>query len=69
MKFASYMEENQVKVGIVSKDEKEIYNIKEFGFDFKDMNETIEMITSKDMEYIKNTIEKNEVKKSYLNKI
>ena len=59
MKFASYMEENQVKVGIVSKDEKEIYNIKEFGFDFKDMNETIEMITSKDMEYIKNTIEKN----------
>ena len=69
MKFASYMEENQVKVGIVSKDEKKIYNIKEFGFDFKDMNETIEMITSKDMEYIKNTIEKNEVKKSYLKDI
>lgn len=63
MKFASYMEENQVKVGIVSKDEKEIYNIKEFGFDFKDMNETIEMITFKDMEYIKNTIEKMKLKK------
>lgn len=63
MKLLTYRIDGQEKLGVLSKDETQIYELAQFGFTFQTMNELIEQTDEKDMQKLNqklSELEKNE---------
>ncbi|WP_455539720.1 fumarylacetoacetate hydrolase family protein [Terrisporobacter sp.] len=69
MKFISYEYLEVNKVGVLSKEENRVYDLKDLGFVYKDMSEAIADLTLDDIKSIKNKIEQEDVKSSLLENV
>ena len=57
MKFITFKHNNKEQVGILTKDEQDIYPIKTFNVNYDSMNDLIENITDKEMNLLKSSLE------------
>lgn len=58
MKFITFKHNDKEQVGILSKDEQEVYSIKTLNVNYETMNDLIENITKQELELLKATVEK-----------
>ena len=52
MKFITYSKENHQSIGVLSKDEQYVYELKTLGIDFTDMEELVKQLTEEDKQTI-----------------
>jgi len=69
MKFITFKYDNKEQVGILTKNEREVYPVKSLGINYETMNELIENITDKEMTSLKSAIEKDSNNALYISDV